>query len=146
MRKDTPIPALVLLTILFGWIVILTRCNGAEVRLAWDAAPAAENVASWKVYRMEGANRTLLTTVTTPAATVTAEPGQVIGVTAFNGFESQPVTLTLPSAPGAPTGLRVVEIQTSANLKDWKPLAYVPLEDGDPAKFIRAAITSIPKP
>lgn len=127
---------------------LASALSAAEIKLVWDAAPPpvppAAKVTAWRVYRMEGAARTLLATVTSPAVTIQGEPGQVIGVTAFNGLESQPVTITLPSQPSPPTGLRVVEIQTSANLKDWKTIAYVPLhEAGESSRFVRSKISEV---
>lgn len=54
--------------------------------------------------------------------------------------------VTQPVPPAAPTSLRVVEIQTSANLTDWKTIALVPQQPGEiPAEFVRARITSIPR-
>lgn len=51
-----------------------------------------------------------------------------------------------PKPPQAPGKLRVVKIETSANLTEWEPIAFVPLDDGSAVRFIRAGITEIETP
>lgn len=65
------------------------------------------------------------------------------------GYYSPPeaaIPAPAPKPPQAPGKLRVVKIETSANLTDWEPLAFVPLDDGSAARFIRAGITEIEAP
>jgi hypothetical protein len=68
-------------------------------------------------------------------------------MTAFNGTESAPSDpVTIPEAaapPSAPTGLRVVEIQTSSNLTEWDTIAFVPVEG---TGFVRARTITLQKP
>ena len=51
-----------------------------------------------------------------------------------------------PAVIPRPKGLRVVRIEASANLKDWEPVAFVPLMTDAPARFVRASITDISTP
>jgi hypothetical protein len=54
------------------------------------------------------------------------------------------IEATAPVPPAAPKGLRVVEIQTSSNLTDWKTIAMIPQDPGNtPAEFVRARLTSV---
>lgn len=59
------------------------------------------------------------------------------------GYYGQPEEGDLPVPPAPPGKLRVVRIETSANLTDWEPLAFVPLVTESPARFIRANISEI---
>jgi hypothetical protein len=134
--------------IVFSLIVWATAGAG-QYRVSWDAHPEL-SVMRFNVYKLDGAARIFLGSSTTPELQVEAAPGDSIIVTAWNGMESEPsAPVVIPAAavpPQPPTGLRVVEIQTSSNLADWKPLAYVPLHDGSPQRFVRATITTIPQP
>jgi hypothetical protein len=130
-------------------LALTVLCNAGQYRVTWDAHPDA-TVREFRVYRITGAVRELLATSPVSAAVIETGPGTVIAVTAFNGAESalsDPVTI--PAAiqpPQPPTGLRVVEIQTSSNLTDWDTIAYVPLHDDSPQRFVRAHLTTIPQP
>lgn len=57
------------------------------------------------------------------------------------------IEATAPAPPATPKGLRVVEIQTSSNLADWKTIAMIPQDPGNtPAEFVRARLSTIPAP
>jgi len=60
-------------------------------------------------------------------------------------IESPPsARITHAVKPGAPVKLRVVEIQTSSNLRDWETIAMIPQDpDKAPAEFVRARIASV---
>lgn len=59
------------------------------------------------------------------------------------GYYGQSEEGVTPVQPAPPGKLRVVRIETSANLTDWEPLAFVPLVTDSPARFIRANISEI---
>lgn len=116
MRSDSPTPGILALVILATAILTVAKCSAAEYRLRWDVAPASEGVTQWRIYRVVGDGRTLLTTSTTPAATVSAEPGQTLALTAWNGEESEPATLTIPA-------MVRVTLWRSTNMVDKTPVA-----------------------
>lgn len=116
MRSDSPTPGILALVILSAAILIVAKCSAAEYRLRWDVAPASEGVTEWRIYRIVGDGRMLLTTSPTPTATVSAEPGHILALTAWNGQESEPATLTVPE--------RVkVTLWRSTNMVDKAPVA-----------------------
>lgn len=124
--------------------VLATLAHAAPFSVAWDDHPD-KSVTEFRVYRIAGTVRTLLATSATSPARIEAATGDTIAVTAFNGMESPLSAFVLiASPPAAPTGLRVVEIQTSANLKDWETIAYVPV--AEPKGFVRARTLTLPKP
>lgn len=126
----------------------------ADVTLAWDA-----NAEPGVSYRLSygtapGALLTSLTTTTQTQQTVTGlAPGTTYHfavVAIVQGLVSAPsevVTYTVAKAPSAPKNLRIVEIQTSANLKDWETIAMIPQDPSKaPANFVRARVTTLPLP
>ena len=140
--------------ILTAWLALtLVELVLAESAvLAWDANPEpdiAGYVLSYRpVLAPEAQTIDVTDGVETPVTDL--EPGVTyqFSVHAYNtsgehGPESDPITYRVPNPPSAPTTLRVVEIQTSANLKDWKTIALVPQSpESEPAEFVRARITS----
>lgn len=135
--------------VIFGFALSGSQIRAATYNVSWDPHADA-TVKAFRVYRVKGATRELLAASNTTSAKVIADPGDVIAVTAFNGSESalsQPVTIpAVTIAPQPPTGLRVVEIETSSNLQDWKPVAWVPLRTEDAAaQFVRARMRPAPE-
>lgn len=129
---------------LIGACLLVAFARAGTVSLQWDANPADEHVTEYRIYRIEDLGPVLLATSTTPSATVGAVSGQRLAIAAFNGQESAFSTIVTVPALSTPSGLRVVEIQTSDNLRDWHTLTYVPLDSGQPSQFIRTRITSTP--
>lgn len=127
-------------------LIILCFCSCAaagQFSVAWDAHPDA-TVREFRIYRIDGPARVLLASPAASPATITANPGDIIAVSAFNGAESGlSAFVTIPAAPVPPTGLRVVEIQTSSNLKDWQTIAFVPVTG---TGFVRAKTSTITQP
>lgn len=125
----------------------------APVELEWDANPPADNVIRYQVVHARTAPLTpvMLTTSTTPAATVDLQPGDSVYVIAVNaaGIPSAPSNVvTVPFPPSAPKNLRIIEIQTSFNLKDWSTDGYYvvrqPQTDGP--QFLRTIAKIAPYP
>jgi predicted phage tail protein len=94
-------------------IASLLTATAADLRLAWDNNPPADQVARYHVYQSDaaGTNWTRVATVATNAVTITnLPPGQYrFRVTATNAWgESQPSDpVSTPSAPAKPTGLNL---------------------------------------
>lgn len=135
----------------------LSIATAATVQIAWDHAGGA----TYQIEKFDfvtggfeafGESKTL-------TATVDLEPGDVVAVRAVyaGGFVtdlSDPITILpedmplapLQPPPAKPTGLRVVEIQTSSNLRDWQTIALIPQAPGEiPAEFVRARIATVPR-
>jgi hypothetical protein len=137
--------------ILLVFYALILVVFGFPAKLRWSANPPAENVTEYRVYKQINGAPVLFATVPATveakqSAPIDVQGGEVLTVTAFNGFESEhsdPVTVTVkPSKPGA---VEVVEIEVSANMTDWEPVALVPLKTDDPARFIRTRIITIQK-
>lgn len=125
-----------------------------SVTLAWDANPAAEHVTR---YRLDyGPTPELGKSVETPAPQVTVpdlSPGTWhFSVVAINSRglvspASEALSYVVLVPPTAPAKLRVVEIQTSSNLTDWKTIAMIPQDPAaKPAEFVRARISTLEAP
>jgi hypothetical protein len=150
---DTPPFRSIAWFLVFGFFISDSPAIAGNYRVWWDAH-ADPSVTQFNVYRIKGATRELLASSNTTSAKVIADPGDVIAVTAYNGAESVlsepamvPIKPVTPPPPAAPTGLQVVEIETSSNLGDWEPVAWVPLlpdPKKQPAKFVRARIRELP--
>ncbi len=134
------------------FFLISSLVNASQCKLEWSANPPTENITGYRVYRIVGDQQTKIADIAAPttaivSTTIEAIAGDVIVVTAINAYGesviSDPAIIQLP--PSKPLGLRVVEIQTSDNLKEWDTLAYVPLKDQSPKRFVRASITEINK-
>lgn len=123
-------------------LALATVAIGGQYRVSWNQHQDP-TVTEFRVYKVETQGRVLLATSSTQDAKVTAARGDIIVVVAFNGVESRPsLPIMIVQPPSAPIGVQVVEIETSSNLTDWKPLAYIPLHHADSeAKFIRARIS-----
>lgn len=96
-----------------------------EVRVVWDAAPAGENVKGWRIWR----GIEILGTATTPAATVVANTGDSLTVSAFNESAE-----SLQSAPVIVPPI-MIWIQKSTDLVTWQNVVQVPYEER--RQFIR---------
>jgi hypothetical protein len=116
------------------------------VTLAWDAPP--EPVTSYRVTYVSPPLAPQTVNVTTTQATMDLTPGTwTFSVSAANSAGRSPESATLVYQllvpPSAPKNLRVVEIQTSSNLRDWKTVALIPQDpDEAPAEFVRARIAN----
>jgi hypothetical protein len=141
----------ILLAVLGFLLGVYARCGAAPVTLAWDPNPHADKIAAYELrYGTDPANLSGRHKVGSEVTETTLDlaPGnyffEVIAISG-NGIESLPsnrVEHLLRPAP--PAKLRAVEIQTSANLKDWKTIALIPQEpDEIPAEFVRARIVSL---
>lgn len=131
----------------------------ATVSLVWDPTPPPDDarVGGYKLYYSTDATMpanatTVLDAGNNPQITVPDLPyGKTyyFAVTAYDklGIESKKSEiLAVPIPLPAPKSLRVVTIEVSSNLKDWKPLAFVPVAEEDMPIFVRAKPSEIPLP
>lgn len=57
--------------------------------------------------------------------------------------------LVIPKKPSSVTfprlkfSMKIVEIQTSSNMKEWETLAYIPIITQSPARFLRSSISEV---
>lgn len=142
---------------------VLTVDFGAEfkqpgnmIELSWDANPEA---VTGYIINYGNQPDTMTQALPVGVATTTAvrnlPPGEwyfaiKAQVDALESESSTMVAATLlpppvgPPAPvPAPKKMRVVRIETSSNLTDWEPLAFVPLHTASDTRFVRAGITEI---
>jgi hypothetical protein len=137
-------------TIIFIFILAVT-CSAFPAKLRWNANLPAENVTEYRIYKQLNGAPALIATVPATddpkqSTPIDVQGGEVLTVTAFNGFESEPSDpVTVPVKPSKPGEVEVVEIEVSANMTDWEPVALVPLKTDDPARFIRTRIVTIQK-
>jgi hypothetical protein len=140
------------LTVDFG---VEFREVGTGVELGWDANP--ETVEGYVV--VYGNSPTTMTQTHNAGAAVTTTvpnlaPGEwffavkALAGTAESELSTMAVATLLPfAAPPvtipAPKKMRVVVIETSSNLTEWEPLAFVPLITDAPTRFIRTHISDI---
>ena len=97
---------------LLFWVVLIVGCfhgctaKAAECKLAWNPAPSAELVTSWKVYR----GIDLLATVTEPSATLdlAADLRSTLSIVAINTAGSSPpaILTVVPFTPRHSEDLR----------------------------------------
>ena len=135
-------------------LLALTAISQA-LTIAWNKNPETNIIGYIVSYGTERGNYTVDLPVVTDnrlivdTATLAAGNTYYFVVKAKNsqGLISLPsdvITYAYLVPPSAPTGVHIVEIETSMNLKDWETIAYVPL---DPKyadkKFVRASITDI---
>lgn len=127
----------------------LVSSSAMDVTLTWAANPATEKVTEYRIYKLSGTTKTLLTSSVTTTTKITVAGGESIIVTAFNGIESDPSTaIVIPTIakPTPPASVKIVEIQVSDNLKEWRSIAYIPLDEKNKnAMFVRGTITEILK-
>lgn len=102
--------------------------HGGEVRVFWDAPPAAQKVTSWRIYR----GIELLATVTEPRAVLTVPDETVsLTLTAINSTGESDHTPPLTLFP--------ITIQASTDLKTWTPLRVIH-RSRRPQEFFRLKI------
>lgn len=172
--KTPPLLLLLLLTI------ALMVSPAAALGVRWNPNPPDEGITRYELtYSTPGPNGVPMVVVkevgpeTSPAPSLpgvdpvlvvrTTVDGLIEGATytftvkAFNQYgesePSDPVVYTVPKPPSKPTGLQVVEIQTSTGevLPDgklkWEDVAYIPLlKDGvpsQPRKLVRARLRNV---
>lgn len=99
-------------------ILLLTATAQARtVSLVWDAAPAAEQVVGWRIYR----GNVLIAATNTNSATVTLDnSAATLTVTAINAAGESP-----PSAP-LPIPVPMLWIQTSEDNVNWRNVVQIP--------------------
>lgn len=115
-------------------VLILTglasMAQAREVKLAWDAAPAAEFVVGWRVW----SGSTLLTASNVPKATVNVpNAATTLTVTAINAAGESPHSSALLTIPPA-----MVWIQRSTDLQTWTNVVEIPFIE--PSQFVRIQI------
>lgn len=123
----------------------------AEVlQLSWDKNPEPEPITYQVVY---GRTKEAMTETLPPTDKLVIQTPELasgtwifgvvaIGETGARSEMSDTVTYEVKLSP--PTKLRVVEIQTSSNLKEWKTIALVPQSpDQSPTEFVRARISAV---
>lgn len=110
-----------ILGVCLGVCTLALELNSATFNVGWDQSPALDAVTGYRLYSLNGTNRTLLSTVSTNIASVTQPDGLYkLSVTATNviGLESD---LSVPlyvvvlgtnvvgitSKPGAPLNLQL---------------------------------------
>lgn len=116
------------IAILAALLILARWCSAAECKLAWDAAPIAEQVTKYRVYL----GITLLAEVETNAATVLLPDAPCeIAVVAINAAGTSP-----------PASMRVICLtdQSSADLKAWLPLRTYHREFIPVPRFYRVQI------
>ncbi len=110
-------------------LILASACLAREVTIGWDAAPAAQQVTSWRVWR--GTN--LLATTGTPVATVhITHERAALTITAVNSAGESPASSELIIAP------TLVWIQKSTDLRTWENVVQVPYQS--PSQFVRIEI------
>lgn len=125
---------------------IVGHLSARDLIVAWDANPEPD-IAGYVLTITNGPRTREIDVPDGTELTTDLIDGDTITVRAYNtlGFHSPESDSISIKAPGKPGGLRVVEIQTSANLKDWRTIALVPQDPAEaPAEFVRARIASLP--
>lgn len=132
-------------------LALATLASAFPAKIRWDKNPAAENVTEYRIYQTIDGAKVLKQTIPAnqdaepkQSAPIEVNGGEVLTITAWNGFESEhsdPVTV--PVKPSNPGTVEVVEIEVSANMTEWQPIALVPLKTDAPARFIRTRITTV---
>ena len=136
-------------------LILLAACSLAlakDVTLAWDKNPEPDVKYLIAYTYNETISVQLPSTVETSLVIRDLQPGRYVFTARAQGPDgqlsesSEPLNYVLTITPPAvPKGLRVVEIQTSANLKEWKTIALIPQDPTEkPAEFVRARITTLP--
>ena len=127
-----------------------------SVALVWDPTPPPDSarVKGYKMYvRQDGI---LLSTIDSGLTTTLTIPSLPLGktyaftVTAYDEYgiestETEPLIVPLGVPVSPPSNLRVVEIQISHDLKEWRSLAFIPVSDEDMPLFVRGKTTTIDK-
>lgn len=103
--------------IIFSSLFLISSLFAREVGVAWDANPPAinpaHNVSQYRVYRVDSGLKTLLATSTGLSATINAETGWSVALTAFNGLEN-PLSdsVVIPAGPPPSTSYTVVSVSS----------------------------------
>ena len=131
------------------WIYCLAYLAFADrtINIAWNPNPETD-LAGYHVF-INGVKQPL--TKFTVATITIPDTETVLTAIAINnaGIEGpQSAALIIPALPPKPPvaveGMRVVVIEDSSNLREWKPVAMIPLMTDDPARFIRASLATLP--
>lgn len=139
--------------ILLAILALALPALAGTATIAWDANPPAEAIKGYKVYygTATGSYTQIVDVGVTTQIVLDLGPGEYfLNVTAYNasgleGTFSEELAFTVPASPPTPVkGIRVVEIQTSSNLVDWEPLAWIPV--GEPPFYLRAVAKEIQQP
>lgn len=146
-------------TLLLILLLALPLTADRVLTVTWDKYPSADTIVIYEVGKDGSKDRELGKVAIDPSNPALESVEVTVGDTAttlyaiarnsanFESDKSEPLPvpdkLPTPGKPRVKISMKMVEIQTSSNLKDWQPLAYVPLVTSSPARFIRAGITEI---
>ncbi len=132
------------------WVYACFVATAGVLVLEWDKNPEPEPLtyqisygrSTDKLDQKLPATEAVTTTTPELASGVWYFGVQAINATGMRGPISDVISYTVELS--APKKLRVVEIQTSSNLADWKTIALVPQDpDEAPAEFVRARISTV---
>jgi len=123
-------------------ILLTPTCQGREVTVRWRANPVSEEVVGYRVWRGD----TVLADVATTSATVEAETGDVLTLTAYSMFKESPKSIPyLVPPPTPPDKVVRVSVETSHDMKAWATLIQFDL-DRERASFFRLKIELLETP
>ena len=114
---------------LLATLLMLSTAHAREVAIAWDAAPASEQVVGWRVWK--GIELIAASNVPSAALSIGNEE-TTITVTAINSVgesaHSEPLVIPPP----------MIWIQKSTDLVNWQNVIQIP--HVQPSQFIRLEI------
>jgi hypothetical protein len=133
-------------------LALAAHAHALSANLTWNPNPPEDEVTRYEVRygTAPGTYTQTVSTTTTGAKATNLLPGVTyyFVVVAFNAVGESPpsdeVSKAMPPLPSKPAGVRVVEIEVSLDLKEWKTIAYVPLVDADAnSRFIRSRLATV---
>lgn len=128
--------------ILFWLFLFASSLVAREVTVSWNANSATDLVTEYRVYRVDNGLKTLLASPISTSATISAETGWSVAVSAFNGLESVlSDSVLVPVGPPPPTIYTIVSVSNQETVTSDKQVAFA--FDGDPSTYWQTSSTGI---
>lgn len=116
------------------WMFVISKCSAANVTVSWSKN-AEPDIIEYRVYRVTSGTPVQIATTPATSVKVEANVGDLVAVSAFNGFLEGELSVPTRIVEKAPPAMVKVKLWRTDNLLDNRPVAEFYFERKDKEFF-----------